>query len=87
MGRDSSQGRTILSDDQECRFISIGKLVLSAEDTANISAFAPPSKECQHWRLYFKNGDVGMTDGNVIVTYGKKDHTTGTMKNNLHRIK
>ena len=28
------------------------------------------------WRLDFKDGDVGITDGNVLVVYGKKARKT-----------
>lgn len=64
--------KVVLSEDQECKFITIGKLVLSSEDAMSIACFAPPSQEFPHWRFFFKNGDIGISDGNVFITYGQK---------------
>lgn len=69
--------KVVLADDQECKFITIGKLVLSSDDAMNIESFAPPSQESPHWRFFFKNGDIGISDGNVFITYGQKRKKEG----------
>jgi len=70
-------GKTNIPDGYECSLIAIGGLVLDAKSGAgNLTAFAPPDK-AELWRLDFKGGDVGITDGNVLVVYGKKAKTKG----------
>jgi len=65
-----------IAEDMECSLIAIGGLVLDAKSGAgNLTAFAPPDK-AELWRLDFKGGDVGITDGNVLVVYGKKARKT-----------
>ena len=69
-------GKTNIPDGYECSLIAIGGLVLDAKSGAgNLAAFAPPDK-AELWRLDFKDGDVGITDGNVLVVYGKKARKT-----------
>lgn len=68
--------RFTIAEDMECSLIAIGGLVLDAKSGAgNLAAFAPPDK-AELWRLDFKDGDVGITDGNVLVVYGKKARKT-----------
>ena len=65
-----------IAEDMECSLIAIGGLVLDTKSGAgNLAAFEPPGK-AELWRLDFKDGDVGITDGNVLVVYGKKARKT-----------
>jgi len=74
-------GKVVLSEQQECKFLVVGKIIMDKDDVAALSAFTPPSKDDPLWRFDFRNGDMGVSDGNTLLIYGKKEVVEGKKDN------
>ena len=60
-----------IPEDMECSLVAIGGIMMDDKGGAgNLASFTPP-EDANLWRLEFKTGDVGITDGKVLVVYGK----------------
>lgn len=69
-------GKTNIPDGYECSLIVVEGVVMNEENGAgNLAAFTHPDNAAV-WRLEFSTGDVGITDGKVLVVYGKKARKT-----------
>ncbi len=65
-------GKVVLSEQQEAKVLAVAGLIFPEEIVEGIKSFIPPGRDNDLWRFEFINGNVGISDGHVLIVYGNK---------------